>query len=741
MTCYLVQLMVFALFNKKFYLFIQILKRIEIVNSEEKLELSCTFFSAKKIIYLLKIKQKMKKVYVFFITLLMYSSAFATMPDGISISNTVPTGPTIICPGGGPILLKYWKSGVNYSADWHIDIGSCDGPIIGSGSYIFVSPTETTTYSANYGIYCFFITIFVEQSANAHTPVGPNIVCNGTSTTNLSVSSGYLYNFEAPTSYSWNISPSNAGSITSATINGTTGSSTITWNSNFIGTAQITSQAINSCGYGPVSSPLLIAVNPIPISPIASNNGPVCLGNSISLSASSIPGANYSWTGPNGYTSLEQNPIVSDNSTLVMGGDYTVTASVNGCSNTAATTTVIMNQAVINSSPFVCEGGLLSLTASNIPGASYFWMGPNGFSSIEQNPIVSISASTMMSGIYSVYTNTNGCLSPTPGMLQIIVKPKPSTPIPSNNGPVCLGNNLTLSCPNLLGATFNWTGPNGYIATIQNPTISNSATPSMGGNYYLTIMVDGCASEIGTTIVEINKITSNNNGPVCSGTLLSLSASPITGASYSWTGPNGFSSSQQNPIVSSSVSSIMAGIYSVTSIVNGCTSPNSVTLVSVNLSPTIPVISQNGNQLQSSATSGNQWYNQDGVIIGATSQNYSPTASGNYYVVHTVNGCSSISSNFNYTFLSNDEFSLFDNLKIYPNPTHSVVNIDCTSQINLLGSKIRIVNSLGQLLLETVINQPLIEINLKSIARQGIYFISIIDEQEKKSSIKKIILN
>mgnify|MGYP003582407256 CR=1 FL=1 len=68
----------------------------------------------------------------------------------------------------------------------------------------------------------------------------------------------------------------------------------------------------------------------------ASYTGPVCFGYTFGLIASSIPGATYSWTGPNNYTSSQQNPtgIILNQSTI---GLYTVAISVAGaCSTTAS---------------------------------------------------------------------------------------------------------------------------------------------------------------------------------------------------------------------------------------------------------------------------------------------------------------------------------------------------------------------------------------------------------------------
>jgi subtilisin-like proprotein convertase family protein len=63
----------------------------------------------------------------------------------------------------------------------------------------------------------------------------------------------------------------------------------------------------------------------------ALSNSPVMTGDNIILSASSIPNATYSWTGPNGYNAYTQNPVIS-NAQLSMSGTYSVTANISGCS-------------------------------------------------------------------------------------------------------------------------------------------------------------------------------------------------------------------------------------------------------------------------------------------------------------------------------------------------------------------------------------------------------------------------
>lgn len=61
--------------------------------------------------------------------------------------------------------------------------------------------------------------------------------------------------------------------------------------------------------------------------------------------------------------------------------------------------------------------------------------------------------------------------------------------------------------------------------------------------------------------------------------------------------------------------------------------------------PTIFITKHHQNILQSSSPVGNQWYNHEGRIRGATSQQYEVTAYSDYYVVVTIDGCSSERSN------------------------------------------------------------------------------------------------
>ena len=91
----------------------------------------------------------------------------------------------------------------------------------------------------------------------------------------------------------------------------------------------------------------VVTVNAIPAAPTASNNGPISAGETLNLSASTlslstVSPVTYSWTGPNGFTSSDQNPSIS-NATTEASGTYTVTVTVNGCTSAGGTTIVTVN--------------------------------------------------------------------------------------------------------------------------------------------------------------------------------------------------------------------------------------------------------------------------------------------------------------------------------------------------------------------------------------------------------------
>lgn len=130
------------------------------------------------------------------------------------------------------------------------------------------------------------------------------------------------------------------------------------------------------------SSAATLTVNGIPAAPVAGNNGPICVGQTLQLSASTVSGASYSWTGPNAFTSSQQNPSIPS-ATLAAAGSYSVTATVSACTSAAGMTTVAVNSApsaVISAPASVCpeSGGFAASVPDAGVGATYAWTIGNG---------------------------------------------------------------------------------------------------------------------------------------------------------------------------------------------------------------------------------------------------------------------------------------------------------------------------------------------------------------------------
>ena len=509
-----------------------------------------------------------------------------------------------------------------------------------TGSSITVSPSSTTTYSVSAtagGTGSAVSTVTVNPIPSAPVPGNNSPICEG-ATLNLTASTiaNAVYNWMGPNGFT---STQQNPSIPNATAAAA-------------GTYYVRVSVINC--ESPVDS-TVVTINPIPAAPTALSNSPVCTGGTIDLGATSIPNATYSWTGPSGYTSTQQNPSIL-NASAANAGTYSVTASVQGCTSAPGTVQVSVSgtpaapQAGSNSP--ICANSTLNLFAGTVAGATYDWTGPNGFTSNQQNPSIP-NADVSASGTYTVIATISGCVS-SPGTTTVTVNPIPAAPNVASNSPICEGQTLNLTSDFVAGATYSWTSPNGFSSNQQNPSIPN-AQNGQSGNYTLVITVNGCQSDPATTSVVINKIptpTATSNSPICEGADLELFATTFAFATYSWSGPNGFTSNIQNPTIPAATLAA-AGTYSVTVTSNGCVSqqPGSVTVV---INPTqAPVASNNGpicsgSTLSLSATTiTGATYSWTGPN-GFTSNDQNPTIpnadvsnSGTYSVIANVSGCNS----------------------------------------------------------------------------------------------------
>lgn len=75
-------------------------------------------------------------------------------------------------------------------------------------------------------------------------------------------------------------------------------------------------------------------------------------------------------------------------------------------------------------------------------------------------------------------------------------------PLVNGGGPYCVGQTIQLTAQNQIGATFSWTGPNGFSSNEQSPSIPN-CTMEMAGVYTCTITVGDESSSADTDYIQI----------------------------------------------------------------------------------------------------------------------------------------------------------------------------------------------------------------------------------------------
>jgi gliding motility-associated-like protein len=140
----------------------------------------------------------------------------------------------------------------------------------------------------------------------------------------------------------------------------------------------------------------------------------ICSDRPVNLSSSAIAGATYNWTGPAGFTSNLQNPVIASMPPLG-GGIYTVTATIGLCVYTASVNIVVTLSpkisSVTNNSP-VCPGKDVTLfgNATGAGGITYNWSGP-AYSYSSSNNFATVPAvSAADAGIYLLHVvTTDGC--------------------------------------------------------------------------------------------------------------------------------------------------------------------------------------------------------------------------------------------------------------------------------------------------------------------------------------------
>jgi gliding motility-associated-like protein len=439
--------------------------------------------------------------------------------------------------------------------------------------------------------------------------------------------------------------------------------SQIPWTGDYI--VHVT-DTLTGCKSAPDSTFVISNVMPI-VFPLL-NNSPVCAESALNFNVIFVLGVTYHWSGPNGYTSNNQNPIITPVA-LADTGTYFMYGTIGTCTSATFSTNVNVNPLpstpIATSNDASCEGDTLFLNSNSITGVNYAWAGPNSFTSNQQN-VSLLNANIVNSGNYiiAVTDTITGCISHNDTVL-VNINALPIISSVFSNTPICSGNSINLSAVTSNNVNVNWEGPNNYNSSILNPLINNAQT-NMSGTYTLSVtdIATGCTSGAASTIVQVNQTPAtpsvSSNSPICVGATLNLTAMSDVGASYSWSGPNGYNSAIQNPSIISN-SSTQSGTYTVFTSLLGCNSVSSPIDIVINNLPSTPILSSNsplcsGNilNINSNASAGVSFSwngpnafasNQSNIAIN----NATATLNGDYFLIVSdlLTGCASLNTGIN----------------------------------------------------------------------------------------------
>jgi hypothetical protein len=448
------------------------------------------------------------------------------------------------------------------------DIAGPQNEMYPEGTYAVV-PNPNTVHNLFYG--------------SNHTPGGGNfMIVNGSPAVSATVWSQNSITVQPNTTYyfsAWGVSVNNGNpAVLRFSINGNQVGSIAflpsgftnnagpynwvrfygSWNSGFSSTANLSIVNLNTVlggndfGLDDISfgtlSPVALSVNPGP-----SGSG-ICQGSPLILESNPIGGASpyeYAWTGPNGFTSTDMNPLVTNSASGIHSGVYTLTLTDGfGCTTTDTynvTPSALpsdLTPVAVNSS--VCVNGSTSI---NLPGSQVgvsYQLRNNATNAAVGDPVagtggtINFPLGTLStSTTYNVLAtgNISTCSVQMSATVTITVATTPVLNI--TNQTVCAGNvNLTLpavTAGSTGGGTLTY-----WTNAAATTTLSTPNAVSASGIYYIKSTVGSCE--------DIEPVT------------VSINAAPTATFSYPTTP---YCSSEADPVALMTGASV-AGVFSCT---------------------------------------------------------------------------------------------------------------------------------------------------------------------------------
>lgn len=479
----------------------------------------------------------------------------------------------------------------------------------GVGSSIAPTPSATTPGTTTY---------YVSQKNTSNcestrTPVTVTIYATPASPT------------VAPISYCQNATATalTASASTGNTLNwyfsnvGGTATSSIIPPTTSVGSTNYYVAQVNSFGCESQRVTLTVTVNANPAPPTVSSVS-YCQGATATvLTATASSGNTLNWFGTNATggtaSSTAPIPITASVGTTTY---YVSQSNTSGCQSTRAAIAVIVAttpSAPLTSSISYCQNSIANnLTATTSPGCSLNWYGTNATGGTPSAVAPIPSTISIGSVTYYVSQQIGTCESPRAAII-VTINPTPAAPITTNLSFCQNVTPSTLSATTLPGHTLRWYGTNatGGTYTLTPPVIS---TNTVGTTTYYVSQVNsfGCESVRAALDVTIGALPAAplvNPITYCQGAnALPLNASALSNHTLNWYGTNatGGVASASAPTPLTTTFGTTNYYVSQVSVV-GCESPRAALLVTVNSTPSLPLVSpvtycQNALALPLSAT-------------------------------------------------------------------------------------------------------------------------------------------
>lgn len=562
-------------------------------------------------------------------------SGSVTVKNASVVFNAAPAVVNVTCFGAATGTISVAPSGcsANYAYLWSNGQTAATATGLAAGTY-------TVTVSCSSGGSAT-ATATVTQPANAvtaGTPVTTNANCLGTAGGSITLTPA---GGQAPYRYNWT-GPSFTSTTGPVITNLRAGNYTATIQDNLNCTTTMTATVAATTNTMSLTAAQIAKVNA---------NCAGTFGGSITLSPSggTTPYA-FSWANTAGPIS----GVTTNALTNIATGNYNVTVTdANACSVTAAQINVpvttspvtIPTPVTVNPTCAVANGSITVNPANGVQPYAYSWTLGGTPLNITNNTVTNAA-----SGNYALTVlDANGCsattainLSSGQGAVGASATTTPSSCFEPATGSI----NLTPSGGRAPYAV-TWSGPSGYTATIEDPVALRA------GNYRAVVTdADGCAFTTPDFNVAgpLEALGLNTNptvtNPLCfganTGSINIAAKGGTSGYTYSWSGPNGFSNTNQN------ITGLAAGTYTVTiRDANQCSFSAPVvvsapTAIEIGSGVTNAACGNNG-AIQITANGGNspytyQWTGPNSFT--STAQNISNLSSGDYRLtVRDIAGC------------------------------------------------------------------------------------------------------